>query len=132
MKSIMKVLAAAAVLIGTVPAVAHAQRALPVGAYQILPGEGFAGGFDLTTVTFDVEEGGWTILMAGSLVAKSTLKFEGADIVMITDLEGEMMCPGTAKYQVKKTDKGHTLKPLEDPCPERGEIISTLLLVKRG
>lgn len=132
MKSVVNVLACVVLLLAVVSDVSEAQRALPVGSYQVQAGEGFAGGFDLSTVTVDVAEGSWTIMMGAGLVAKSNIKFEGTDHVTITDLEGEMMCPGTAKYQIAKTDKGYKLTPIEDPCPERGDIISTLLFVKKG
>ena len=130
MKALIRSLLAVALLAIAAPA-ATAQAKIPKGTFELVPDANFAAGFDVTGILVEFTDSTMTATQAGNLVVKSKLVVSG-EFVMLTDLDGQAMCPGEAKYQFKATEKGFRMIPVEDPCAERAAIIGAITLVKKA
>ena len=128
-----------AALFAVVPAAASAQgggaapKKIAAGTYQIVPDSNFSGGFDVTgfTMRFD----GDSLMMVeqnGTMMTRSRIAYEGENLTW-SDLEGELMCPGTAKYKLVFSEGGSKIRltPVEDGCAERSAIIAQISLVRK-
>lgn len=126
-----------ATLFLAVPAVAHSQdgapRKIAPGIYQVVPDPSFAAGFDVSA--FNMRFVGDTLMVieqGGAMMTRSRTSYEGEHLVW-TDLEGELMCGGVAKYKLVFSDAGRTIRltPVEDACAERSAIIAQISLKRR-
>ena len=72
------------------------------------------------------------IEQSGSLMSRSRTSYEGEHLVW-TDLEGQLMCPGQAKYKLTISEDGKTVRlaPVEDGCGERSAIIAQVSFVRK-
>jgi hypothetical protein len=129
--------ALAAALLLALPARAEAQanapRKIAPGVYQVVPDPSFAAGFDVSG--FNMRFHGDTAMVieqGGAMMTRSRTSYEGENLVW-TDLEGELMCPGVAKYKLVFSDEGRTIRltPVEDGCAERSAIIAQISLKRR-
>lgn len=127
-----------AALVLVLPAVASAQSSAPKkitpGTYSVVPDPSFAAGIDISVFTIRFEGDSLMVTeQSGAMMTRSRTSYQG-DQLQWTDLEGELTCPGVAKYKVAITDEGKTVRltPVEDGCPERSAIISQISLKKQG
>jgi hypothetical protein len=120
------------------PAAARAQGApsakrIPSGLYQVVPDQNFSAGMDVSTFTVRFE--GDTLMLVeqqGTTMTRSRMTYDGEHVTW-TDLEGQLMCPGVARYKYVLTndDKTVRLTPVEDGCGERSAIIAQVTMVRR-
>jgi hypothetical protein len=129
--------ALAAALLFIVPALAEAQagasRKITPGVYQVVPDPSFSAGFDVSAISMRFH--GDTVMVieqGGAMMTRSRTSYEGEHLVW-TDLEGELMCAGVAKYKLVFSDEGRTIRltPVEDACAERSAIIAQISLKRR-
>lgn len=122
----------------TVPALASAQSSPPnrivPGVYQIVPDPNFAGGIDVSAFAMRFE--GDSLMMieqSGAMLTRSRTSYDGEHLVW-TDLEGELMCPGVARYKLVFSDQGRSIRltPVQDACAERSAIIAQISLKRKG
>jgi hypothetical protein len=113
-----------------VPALAGAQDVkIPKGTYAIVPDSTFSADFDVTGIVSEVTETTMTTTQAGAILVKSNLSFAG-DVVSFTDVEGQFMCPGVAKYKVMLNAKGFRIVAIDDPCVERAGVLNQVAFVR--
>lgn len=117
----------------SVQAQANAPRKITPGVYQVVPDPSFAAGFDVSAVNMRFH--GDTIMVieqGGAVMARARTSYEGEHLVW-TDLEGELMCDGVAKYKLAFSDEGKTIRltPVADACAERSAIIAQISLKRR-
>ncbi len=131
-----RVLVAALVLV--LPSMASAQssaaRKIAPGTYVVVPDANFAGGIDVSVFTIRFEGDSLMVTeQSGATMTRSRTSYQG-DQLQWTDLEGELTCPGVAKYKVAISDEGKTVRltPVEDGCPERSAIIAQISLKRQG
>ncbi len=113
---------------------AAAMRKIPAGVYQIVPDSAFSAGIDMTAFTMRFDgDSLMTVEQSGTMMSRAKITYEG-DNILWTDLEGELMCPGTAKYKItfKASGASFRLTPVEDPCDQRSAIVVQIQLVKKG
>ncbi|MEP7383349.1 MAG: hypothetical protein ABI910_16795 [Gemmatimonadota bacterium] len=127
-----------AALVLALPTVASAQssvpRKIPPGTYLIVPDPTFAGGIDVSVFTIRFEGDSLMVTeQSGAMMTRSKTSYQGNQLLW-TDLEGDLTCPGVAKYTVAFTDEGRTVRltPVEDGCPERSAIIGQISLKRRS
>lgn len=119
------------------PTVASAQSApkkISPGTYAVVPDPSFAAGIDVSVFTIRFEGDSLMVTeQSGAMMTRSRTSYQG-DQLQWTDLEGELTCPGVAKYKVAITDEGKTVRltPVEDGCPERSAIISQISLKRQS
>lgn len=119
-------------LLATVPMAAGAQdKKIAPGMYELVADANFSAGFDVTGVVVEFTETTMTAMMQGQLLVKSKIAISG-DIMTIEDIEGQVACPGIAKFKVTISDKGVRMSPVEDPCAERGAVLAQVTMVKKG
>ncbi len=131
MKSIIRAFVLLAVAFAAPVALEAQAKKIPPGLYQVVPDANFSAPMDVAGILVEFTDTHMTATMQGQVMVKSRISFAG-DVVTIEDLEGQVACPGTAKYKVSTTDKGIRITPVEDPCPERGQILSQVTMVKKG
>jgi hypothetical protein len=131
MKSVLRKLLVPLAFVALAPAVAAAQSKIPAGVYELVPDANFSAGFDVAGIVVEFTETTMTALQAGTVLVKSKLTY-AADHVVLEDIEGQVACPGAAKYKVTISDKGVRIAPIEDPCPERGAVMAQVTMVKKG
>ena len=137
MSTLLRRLALAA-MIFVVPSLASAQGGSPTrkiapGIYQVVPDQNFSGGMDVSVFTARFEgDSIMFIEQSGSLMSRSRTSYEGEHLVW-TDLEGQLMCPGQAKYKLTISEDGKTVRlaPVEDGCGERSAIIAQVSFVRK-
>jgi|JI102314A2RNA_FD_contig_101_455841_length_938_multi_4_in_0_out_0_2 hypothetical protein len=137
MPTLLRRLMLAAVLVA-VPSVAFAQngtapRKITPGTYQVVPDQNFSGGMDVSVFTTRFEGDSLLIIeQGGALMTRSRMSYEGEHLVW-TDIEGQLMCPGQAKYKLTISEDGKTVRlaPVEDGCGERSAIISQVSFVRK-
>jgi len=127
---------AAAVL--TMPSVALSQQGtssaakkVTPGLYQVVADPNFSAGMDMSVFTMRIDgDSSLVIEQAGALAARARLWYEGEHMLW-SDLEGQLMCPGTAKYKLSIAEDGKSfrLSPVEDPCAERSAIVAQIKMV---
>ncbi len=127
-----------AVFVLVLPTLASAQsatgRKIVPGTYQIVPDPSFAGGIDVSVFTIRFEGDSLMVTeQSGATMTRSRTSYQG-DQLQWTDLDGELTCPGVAKYKVSFSDEGRTVRltPVEDGCPERSAIIAQISLKRQG
>lgn len=130
--------AAALAAIALFPGEARAQSAasakrIPSGLYQVVPDQNFSAGMDVSAFTVRFE--GDTLMLVeqmGTTMTRSRMSYEGEHVTW-TDLEGQLMCPGVARYRftVSSDDKTVRLTPVEDGCGERSAIIAQVAMVRK-
>lgn len=128
------VAACIALLPAAVSAQASAPRKIVPGTYQVVPDPNFAGGIDVSAFTMRFEGDSLMVIEAGgAMMTRSRMSYEGENLVW-TDLEGELACPGTAKYKLTISEDTKTLRftPIEDGCAERSAIIVQISLVRKA
>jgi len=137
MNSVMRY-ALVSALILSVPAMAAAQSSAPKkiapGLYQIVPDANFAGGIDVSAFSMRFDgDSLMAIEQSGAMLTRSRTSYEGEHLVW-TDLEGELMCPGVARYKVVFSDEGRSIRltPVKDACAERSAIIAQISLKRKG
>lgn len=131
MKSFLRLLLIPLLVALVLPSDAAAQdKKFTPGTYAIVPDANFSAGFDPTGLVVEFSATEMVATMQGQLMVKSKISLTG-DIMTIEDLEGEVACPGMAKYKVSFTDKGMRMSPVEDPCAERGAVLSQITMVKK-
>ena len=123
--------------IGALPSHASAQAAAPrkitSGTYQVVPDQNYAGGMDVSVFTARFEGDSLMVLeQSGMMMTRSRIAYEGEHITW-TDLEGSLMCPGTAKYKLTISEDGKTVRlaPVEDGCGERSAIVAQVSFVRK-
>ncbi|MGQ0649397.1 MAG: hypothetical protein ACT4P7_17730 [Gemmatimonadaceae bacterium] len=131
MKSLLRAFVLPLALIVAVPGDGAAQTKIPPGSYELVPDSNYSAGFDVSGLVLDITETTMSALQAGTVLVKSTLTFSG-DVVTLNDTEGQVACPGAAKYKVTITQKGVRLTPVDDPCAERSAVLAQVTLVKKG
>jgi hypothetical protein len=109
-----------------------APKRIPSGVYRVVPDQNFSAGMDVSafTVRFD----GDTLMLVeqmGTTMTRSRMTYEGEHVTW-TDLEGQLMCPGVARYKftVSSDDKTVRMTPVEDGCGERSAIIAQVAMVR--
>ncbi|MBK6489167.1 MAG: hypothetical protein IPF98_20480 [Gemmatimonadetes bacterium] len=125
-------------LLLSVPAMASAQsspaKKIAPGVYQVVPDANFAGGMDLSAFSMRFEgDSVMVIEQSGAMMTRSRTSYDGEHLVW-TDLEGELMCPGTARYKLVFSQEGRSIRltPVEDGCAERSAIIAQISLQRKG
>jgi hypothetical protein len=133
MKSILRVTTLSLALLLAAPNVLQAQdKKIAAGTYELVPDANFSGGgFDVAAVLVEFTETHMTAFMQGQLLVKSKITIVG-DEMIVEDLEGQVACPGIAKFRLSFTEKGFRMTPVEDPCAERGAILAQVTMVKKG
>lgn len=132
MKRFLRTLLLPLLVVALAPDVSGAQgKTIPAGTYAMVPDPTFSADFDPAGVSIDFTATEMTATMQGQLLVKSKISVAG-DIMTIEDLEGQVACPGIAKFKVTFTEKGFRLTPVEDPCAERGAILAQVTMVKKG
>jgi hypothetical protein len=132
MKALFRLLMVPALLALLVPGETSAQeKKVTPGLYEMVPDANFSADFDPNGVIIEFTDAQMTATMQGQLLVKSKISL-AADIMTIEDLEGQVACPGIAKFKITFSDKGFRLTPVEDPCPERGAILAQVTMVKKG
>ena len=118
------------------PALARAQAAparIPAGPYRVVPEPSAALGVDVSAFLLRFEgDTALVIEQAGMLMTRARMQFEG-DVLAWTDLDGQMVCPGQARYRFTLSDDRTTLRlaPLADGCAERSMVVSKVSLVRQ-
>lgn len=112
---------------------AAAARRIPSGVYQVVPDQNFSAGMDVSAFTVRFE--GDTLMLVeqmGTTMTRSRMTYEGEHVTW-TDVEGQLMCPGVARYKftVSSDDKTVRLTPVEDGCGERSAIIAQVAMVRK-
>lgn len=125
-------------LVLSAPALASAQSSAPKkiapGLYQIVPDANFAGGIDVSAFSMRFDGDSLMVVeQSGAMLTRSRTSYEGEHLVW-TDLAGELMCPGVAKYKLVFSDEGRSIRltPVEDACVERSAIIAQISLRRKG
>jgi hypothetical protein len=132
MKALFRFVLVIAAVALMVPAESGAQeKKITPGIYEMLPDANYSAGFDPNGVVVEFTEGTMTATMQGQLLVKSKISLAG-DIMTVEDQEGQVACPGIAKFKVTFTDKGFRMSPVEDPCAERGAVLAQVTMVKKG
>ncbi|MFN8666213.1 MAG: hypothetical protein U0164_03325 [Gemmatimonadaceae bacterium] len=129
--------ALAVAAVGGVGSVASAQTAAPrkitPGTYQVVPDQNFSGGMDVSVFTARFEGDSIMVIeQSGMMMSRSRVAYEGEHLTW-NDLEGSLMCPGTAKYKLTISEDGKTVRlaPVEDGCGERSAIIAQVSFVRK-
>lgn len=127
-----------AALVATLPTTSAAQGApaaprIPPGTYQVVPDQNFSGGMDVSAFTLRFD--GDSILVVeqqGMMMSRSRMTYEGEHLTW-TDLEGQIACPGVAKYTFVLSDNNSKLRlsPVDDACSQRAAIIAQISLVRK-
>lgn len=112
------------------PALAFAQAKIAPGAYRLVPDSTYASDFDAASVDIEFTENTMTVSAGGSLVLKSSFTIAG-DIATVTDTEGPVACPTTAKYKITMSKTGFRMNPVEEACPEAASVLRQVTFVKR-
>lgn len=119
------------------PASTDAQAAsakrIPSGLYQVVPDQNFSAGMDVSAFTVRFE--GDTLMLVeqmGATMTRSRMTYEGEHVTW-TDLEGQLMCPGVARYKfvISNGDRTVRFTPVEDGCGERSAIIAQVSMVRK-
>jgi hypothetical protein len=132
MKSLLRLLLVPAILVSLLAAEGGAQeKKVTPGLYEMVPDANFSAGFDPNGVIIEFTDALMTATMQGQLLVKSKISLAG-DIMTVEDLEGQVACPGIAKFKVSFTEKGFRMTPVEDPCAERGAVLAQVTMVKKG
>lgn len=137
MPRLLRRLLLAAVMLA-VPSFAAAQngsspRKIAPGTYQIVPDQNFSGGIDVSVFSARFEGDSIMVVeQSGALMSRSRLAYEGEHLLW-TDLEGQLSCPGQAKYKLTISEDGKTVRmaPVEDGCGERSAIIAQVSFVRK-
>lgn len=138
MSTLLRRLALVATIL-VVPSLASAQGGSPPpkkiapGIYQVVPDQNFSGGMDVSVFTARFEgDSIMFIEQSGSLMSRSRTSYDGEHLLW-TDLEGQLMCPGQAKYKLTISEDGKTVRlaPVEDGCGERSAIIAQVSFVRK-
>lgn len=131
MKSFLRLLLIPLLVALALPSDAAAQvKKLAPGVYTMVPDANFSAGFDPTGLLVEFSATEMVATMQGQLMVKSKITLTG-DILTLEDIEGEVACPGMAKYKISFTDRGMRMSPVEDPCAERGAVLSQITMVKK-
>lgn len=113
---------------------ATALRRIPAGVYQIVPDSNYSAGMDVSTFTMRFDgDSLMTVEQGVTTMSRARTSYEG-ELILWTDFDGDLMCPGTAKYRISFDATATVLRltPVEDPCDQRSLIISQVHLVKQG
>ena len=131
MKTLLRLLLVPALLLFLVPSGGGAQeKKVTPGLYDMVPDANFSADFDPNGVIIEFTDAVMTATMQGQLLVKSKFSLTG-DIMTVEDLEGQVACPGIAKFKVTFTEKGFRMTPVEDPCAERGAVLAQVTMVKK-
>lgn len=127
----------AAAAVSAVGSIASAQAAAPrriaPGTYQVVADQNFSGGMDVSVFTARFEGDSIMVIeQGGMMMTRSRMAYEGEHLTW-NDLEGSLMCPGTAKYKLTISDDGKTVRlaPVEDGCGERSAIMAQVSFVRK-
>ncbi len=132
MKNILRSLLLPLLAVALIPTLGSAQdKKITPGLYDMVPDANFSAGFDPAGIVVEFTDTHMTATMQGQLMVKSKITLSG-DMLTIEDLEGQVACPGIAKFKVTFTDKGFRMAPVEDPCAERGAVLAQITMVKQG
>jgi hypothetical protein len=114
------------------PAVTAAQGGkIPVGSYEMVADSNFSVGFDVTGLMIDFTEKTMTATQGGNLLVSSLVSMDG-DVITISDVDGQAMCPGEGKYKIVAIARGIRLTPVSDTCDQRMAVLASVSLIKRG
>ncbi|HEX4932895.1 MAG TPA: hypothetical protein VFV33_06940 [Gemmatimonadaceae bacterium] len=108
-------------------------RKIAPGTYQIVPDQNFSGGMDVSVFTARFDGDSIMVIeQGGMMMTRSRVAYEGEHLTW-TDLEGSLMCPGTAKDKLSISEDGKTVRlaPVEDGCGERSAIIAQISFVRK-
>lgn len=125
-------------LVLSVPTMASAQsstaKKIAPGLYQVVPDANFAGGMDVSAFSMRFEGDSLMVIeQSGAMMTRSRMSYDGEFLVW-TDLEGELMCPGSARYKLIVSQDGRSIRltPVQDGCEERAAIIAQISLQRKG
>ena len=113
---------------------ATALRKIPAGVYQIVPDSNYSADMDVSTFSMRFDgDSLMSVEQGGAMMSRARTSYEG-ELIHWTDFDGDLMCPGTAKYRISFDATATVLRltPVEDPCDQRSLIISQVHLVKKG
>jgi hypothetical protein len=102
---------------------------IPAGTYHVVPDSTYAADFDATGIVSEVTATTMTTTQAGTLLVRSNIAFEG-DVMSFSDVDGQFLCPGVAKYRVILNAKGFRVVAVDDPCPERAGVLNQVSFVR--
>jgi len=114
-------------------ATAQAQGSVtPRGTYTFQTDSGYAGP-DLTGLTVSFDDSNQMVVSGpdGTLLVKSKLTFENG-VMTLNDQDGTNVCQYAGKYRVVGDAKSFKLTLVEDGCPDRSAIVTTVKFVKQG
>ena len=113
---------------------AAALRKIPAGVYQIVPDSNYSAGMDLSNFTMRFDgDSLMSVEQGGTMMSRARTSYAG-ELILWTDFEGDLMCPGTATYRISFDATATVLRltPVEDPCDQRLLIVSQVHLVRKG
>ena len=113
---------------------AAALRKIPAGVYEIVPDSNYSAGMDLSNFTMRFDgDSLMSVEQGGTMMSRARTSYAG-DLILWTDFEGDLMCPGTAKYRIAFDATATVLRltPVEDPCEQRSLVVSQVHLVRKG
>lgn len=106
---------------------------IPSGAYRVVPDPTAALGVDVSAFVLRFEgDSSLVVEQGGMLLTRARVQVAG-DEVTWTDLDGQMVCPGQARYKLTLSDDRRTLRltPVTDGCAERSMVVSQVSLVRQ-
>ena len=113
---------------------AAALRKIPAGVYEIVPDSNYSAGMDLSNFTMRFDgDSLMSVEQGGTMMSRARTSYAG-ELILWTDFEGDLMCPGTATYRIAfdATATALRLTPVEDPCDQRSLVVSQVHLVRKG
>ena len=113
---------------------AAALRKIPAGVYEIVPDSNYSAGMDLSNFTMRFDgDSLMSVEQGGTMMSRARTSYAG-DLILWTDFEGDLMCPGTAKYRIAFDATATVLRltPVEDPCEQRSLVVSQVHLARKG
>ena len=113
---------------------AAALRKIPAGVYEIVPDSNYSAGMDLSNFTMRFDgDSLMSVEQGGTMMSRARTSYAG-ELILWTDFEGDLMCPGTAKYRIAFDATATVLRltPVEDPCDQRSLVVSQVHLVRKG
>ena len=113
---------------------AAALRKIPAGVYQIVPDSNYSAGMDLSNFTMRFDgDSLMSVEQGGTMMSRARTSYAG-ELILWTDFEGDLMCPGTATYRISFDATATVLRltPVEDPCDQRSLVVAQVHLVRKG